>query len=125
MKGNKKAFTRKALTTRTHHFTVAAIVLISVAAALVISACTQIESIPPPTPSSAAISMKFGERYHEIHTNKLQLKCDFCHTNSTETYYDPLAQVSNLADRRACLSCHKEGVAQPFYGEAWSQAKVK
>lgn len=104
---------------------------------LVLAACTAKEKAPaeetPATTTTApaapaaplAIGMKFGERYHEIHTTKLQLKCEFCHTSMTETYYDPLAQVSNLADRRACLSCHKEGAAQPFYGEAWSQAKVK
>ena len=104
-------------------------------AILLLVACTAKEKTPAEeapavtVPQAAApplvIGMEIGERYHEIHTSKLQLKCDFCHTNMTETYYDPLAQVSNLADKRACLSCHKEGSAQPFYGEAWGQAKVK
>ena len=101
---------------------------------LLLVACTAKEKVPAeeaPVAAPAAlvtppaIGMQIGERYHEIHTTKLQLKCDFCHTNMTETYYDPLAQVFNLADRRACLSCHKEGAAQPFYGEDWSEAKVR
>ena len=81
---------------------------------------------PAPTPAKLAlpVGMKIGERFHDIHTNKLQLKCDFCHGKAVETYHDPLAQVSNLADKRACLSCHKEGGAQPFYGEEWEKAKV-
>ena len=104
-------------------------------AILLLVACTAKEKTPAEeapavtVPQAAApplvIGMGISERYHDIHTNKLQLKCEFCHTNMTETYYDPLAQVSNLADRRACLSCHKDGAAQPFYGEAWSKAKVQ
>ena len=100
---------------------------------LALSACTKAEPAqeptaptePIPAPTSVAIGMNVGERYHDIHANKLALKCDFCHTSTTETYYDPLAQVSNLADKRACLSCHKEGGAQPFYGEDWAKANVK
>lgn len=78
---------------------------------------------PAPTPPPA-VGMKVGERFHDVHTNKLQLKCDFCHVKATPTYNDPLAQVSNPADNRVCLSCHKEGGAQPFYGEEWNKAKV-
>lgn len=77
----------------------------------------------PPTPA-LPVGLKSGERYHDVHVNRLQLKCDFCHVEKAETYHDPLAQVFNLADRRACLSCHKEGGVQPFYGEEWSKAKV-
>ena len=102
--------------------------LLAIVAAVILIACTPAPEAQPPVAPEApppAIGMGISERYHEIHTKKLELKCDFCHTNMTETYYDPLAQVSNLADRRACLSCHKEGGEQPFYGEAWSQAKVK
>ncbi|MBI2288253.1 MAG: hypothetical protein HYU83_04685 [Chloroflexi bacterium] len=106
------------------------IAMVLVLIAFLVVACTKTEPIPALTPSPtltppALIGMKFGERYHEIHTTELQLKCDFCHTNITETYYDPLAQVSNLADRRACLSCHKEGAEQPFYGANWTEAKVR
>ena len=108
-------------------------VLIALVAAVILAACQPTpEAQPPATPEvpqatapPPAIGMQSGERYHEIHTTKLQLKCDFCHTNATENYYDPLAQVSNLADRRACLSCHKEGAVQPFYGENWTEAKIK
>lgn len=75
--------------------------------------------------SSPPIGMKLGERFHDIHTKKLKLKCDFCHVENGGTYNDPLAQVFNLADKRACLSCHKEGSAQPFFGEDWQKAKVK
>lgn len=74
-----------------------------------------------PTP----VGMKIGERFHDIHTNKLQLKCEACHTKGSATYNDPLAQVVNLADNRACLSCHTEGGSQPFYGEEWNKAKVE
>lgn len=95
--------------------------------AVLVGACTKGEPTPTPTPTptQAAIGMKIGERFHEIHTKKLELKCEFCHVKATETYYDPLAQVSNLADRRACLSCHKEGAVQPFYGGNWTEAKVR
>ncbi len=79
--------------------------------------------VPAPTPV-LTVGLKPGERFHDIHTSRLRLKCDFCHVRKVETYYDPLAQVFNLADRRACLSCHKEGGVQPFYGEEWSKAKV-
>lgn len=85
--------------------------------------------VPPtatlaPTPE-LTVGLKSGERYHDIHVNRLQLKCEFCHVKQVETYQDPLAQVFNLADRRACLSCHQEGGVQPFYGEEWSKAKVR
>ena len=82
---------------------------------------------PAPTPAPKPVlpvGLKIGERFHDIHTNDLKLKCETCHAKAVETYNDPLSQVSNLADRRACLSCHKEGSAKPFYGEEWSQAKV-
>lgn len=80
---------------------------------------------PAPTPTPVPpLGMKIGERFHDVHTGKLQLKCDFCHAKAVETYRDPLAQVSNPTDKRACLSCHKEGRAQPFYGEEWDKAKV-
>lgn len=81
---------------------------------------------PPPTATPVpAIGMGIGQRYHDIHVNRLDLQCAFCHTQATPTYYDPLAQVFNLADRRACLSCHKEETLQPFYGEEWQKASVK
>lgn len=84
-----------------------------------------VPSTPAPTPATVlTIGLKPGERFHDIHTSRLQIKCDFCHVKQVETYYDPLAQVFNLADRRACLSCHKEGGVQPFYGEKWSEAKT-
>ncbi len=82
---------------------------------------------PPPAPTPKPIlpvGLKIGERFHDIHTNDLKLKCETCHAKAVETYNDPLSQVSNLADQRACLSCHKEGSAKPFYGDEWSQAKV-
>ena len=82
---------------------------------------------PAPTPAPKPVlpvGLKIGERFHDIHTNDLKLKCETCHAKAVDTYNDPLAQVSNLADRRACLSCHKEGGAKPFYGEEWSKAKV-
>lgn len=78
----------------------------------------------PTTPVVLPVGLQFGQRFHEIHGNKLQLKCDFCHTLAKGAYSDPLAQVSNQADRRACLSCHKEGSAQPFFGDEWSKAKT-
>lgn len=107
--------------------------------AVLLGACTKspaeptLTPVPTPVPipttapaeTPVAIGMKFGERYHDIHTNKLELKCEFCHVKMAETYYDPLVQVSNPVDKRACLSCHKEGSAQPFYGENWDQAKVR
>ena len=113
------------------------IVFALIAVAVLVAACTKSQPEPTPIPAPApspttapagtpaVIGMKFGERYHDIHTNKLQLKCESCHVKMTETYYDPLAQVSNPADKRACLSCHKEGSVQPFYGEDWDQAKVR
>lgn len=84
---------------------------------------------PTTTPASTAkpvlpVGLKIGERFHDIHTNDLKLKCETCHAKAVETYNDPLSQVSNLADQRACLSCHKEGSAKPFYGDEWSKAKV-
>lgn len=69
--------------------------------------------------------MGIAERFHDVHINKLQLTCDRCHAKSVETYRDPLAQVANLADRRACLGCHKEGSPQPFYGDDWTKSKVE
>lgn len=79
---------------------------------------------PVPTPV-LKVGMSIGERYHDIHVNRLQLKCERCHTVAEETYNDPLAQAFNPADRRACLSCHAEGSALPFYGEGWAKAKVE
>lgn len=104
--------------------------LIAMVAVVAISACAQ---APTPTPAPTAtpkptppppLGMAIGQRFHDIHTTKLQVKCETCHPQAVGTYYDPLAQVSNLADRRACLSCHKEEAVQPFYGEAWGKAKV-
>ena len=80
--------------------------------------------VPTATPAPLPLGLKIGERFHDVHATKLQLKCDFCHSETTDTYNDPLAQVSNQADRRACLSCHKEGGAQPFYGEEWIKANT-
>ncbi len=77
---------------------------------------------PTPGPTSV-FGMQLGQRFHTIHFNQLQLMCSFCHVSTVETYADPLAQVFNLADRRACLSCHKEGAVRPFYGEEWDQAQ--
>ncbi|MDO8637780.1 MAG: cytochrome c3 family protein, partial [Dehalococcoidia bacterium] len=80
---------------------------------------------PAPTPKPILpVGLKIGERFHDIHTNDLKLKCETCHAKAVETYNDPLSQVSNLVDSRACLSCHKEGSAKPFYGDEWSKAKV-
>ncbi len=81
-----------------------------------------LEAAQTPSPP---IGMKLGERFHNIHTKTLKLKCDYCHSKEVETYNDPLAQVFRLTDKRACLSCHKEGSAQPFFGEDWQKAKVK
>lgn len=100
--------------------------LIAMALAVIVvlvAACTKPQ--PEPTPTPVAIGMKPGERYHDIHTDKLKLKCELCHSKVIGTYYDPLAQISNAADKRACLSCHKEGTVQPFYGESWDKAKLK
>ena len=66
-----------------------------------------------------------GERYHDLHTSKLNLKCETCHVKQVETYYDPMAQVSNPVDNRACLSCHAESSVQPLYGANWGKASVK
>ena len=77
---------------------------------------------PTPIPP---IGMQPGQRYHDIHVNRLALQCTVCHAKTTPTYQDPLAQVFNMADRRACLACHKEGTTQPFYGEEWQKASVK
>ena len=80
---------------------------------------------PSPTPTPLPpIGMKLGERYHAIHTTQLALGCAVCHSASVAAYSDPLAPVSNLADRRACLGCHKEGSALPLFGEDWARAKV-
>ncbi|MDO8751331.1 MAG: cytochrome c3 family protein [Dehalococcoidia bacterium] len=89
---------------------------------------------PMPTPTATPtrtptpippIGMGIGQRYHDIHVNRLALQCTVCHVKTTPTYQDPLAQVFNLADRRACLACHKEGTTQPFFGEDWQKASVK
>lgn len=80
---------------------------------------------PTATPTSPPIGMAFDQRYHSIHVTKLGLECTVCHVQATPAYQDPLAQVFNLADRRACLGCHKEGTIQPFYGEDWGKASVK
>ncbi|MBI4595099.1 MAG: hypothetical protein HY730_01830 [Candidatus Tectomicrobia bacterium] len=74
--------------------------------------------------SGLPVGMEMGKRFHDIHTVKIQLKCETCHTGTVQSYNDPLAQTSNPADRRACLGCHKEVGAQPFYGEDWAKAKV-
>ena len=74
---------------------------------------------------TAPIGMKLGERFHEVHTTKLNLKCETCHVKQAETYYDPMSQVSNPVDNRACLSCHAESSVQPFYGANWGKASVK
>lgn len=81
-------------------------------------------TVPPVSPVSKLPSMAVEGTFHEIHTQKLQLKCTQCHTQKVETYYDPLAQVSNLADRRACLSCHKEGTLKEWYGTNWQSSAV-
>ncbi|MBI4331929.1 MAG: hypothetical protein HY673_11670 [Chloroflexi bacterium] len=78
---------------------------------------------PKPAPV-LQIGMGVNERFHEIHTKKLNLACDFCHSATSQTYKDPLAQATNPADPRSCLGCHKEGGAQPFYGDNWQKAKV-
>ncbi len=83
----------------------------------------ELKLVPTPTPMPN-FGMRLDQRFHDIHVNRLQLRCDFCHVGTVETYYDPLAQVFNLADRRACLSCHKEGGVRPFYGEEWDEAQV-
>ncbi len=70
------------------------------------------------------MGMKIGERYHDIHLNRLGLQCAVCHSPKGDTYRDPLAQTYNPVDKRACLSCHKEGSVQPFYGEEWEKAGV-
>ena len=80
---------------------------------------------PTATPTLPPIGMAFDQRYHTVHVTKLGLQCTVCHAKTTPTYQDPLAQVFNLADRRACLACHKEGTTQPFYGEEWQKASVK
>jgi len=74
--------------------------------------------------AAPSVGMRLGERFHTIHTTQLQLQCAFCHVQQVEAYQDPLAQVFNQFDRRACLSCHKEGSVQPFYGESWNKASV-
>lgn len=114
-------------------FIAVGLVLTAIVATVIVTACQPAPEANPPAPTEVpqvtapppAIGMGIGERYHDIHVNELKLKCEFCHVKAPSTYDDPLAQVSNLADRRACLSCHKEEGAQPFYGEAWSKAKVK
>lgn len=69
--------------------------------------------------------MGLRERFHTIHTRTLNLDCSFCHGQARLTYNDPLAQVFEPVDKRACLSCHKEGGAQPFFGDDWQKAGVK
>ncbi|MBF8267744.1 MAG: hypothetical protein HW388_1252 [Dehalococcoidia bacterium] len=111
-------------------------ILLAVGAVALASACGAPAATPTPPPTATsvptptatpvpAIGMAFDQRYHDIHVNRLDLQCTFCHTQATPAYYDPLAQVFNLADRRACLSCHKEETIQPFYGEEWQTASVK
>ncbi|MEK7777713.1 MAG: cytochrome c3 family protein [Chloroflexota bacterium] len=100
----------------------------------VFASCTGPAPTPTATPTATPtrtttailpIGMQPGQRYHDIHVNRLALQCTVCHAKTTPTYQDPLAQVFNLADRRACLACHKEGTTQPFYGEEWQKASVK
>lgn len=114
---------------KTWRYTTIGLILLIATAVVATAACAAPTPTPTPppkaTPAPPPIGMLIGERYHDIHINKLQVKCETCHTKAVETYNDPLAQASNLADRRACLSCHKEDTAQPFYGEAWSKAKVR
>ncbi|MBM2832302.1 MAG: Cytochrome c7 and related cytochrome c [Dehalococcoidia bacterium] len=96
----------------------------SILLAVGLSACEQAK---PPTPPTTAlpVGMKVDERFHDIHAKKLQLKCETCHATQGQTYSDPLAQTVNPVDKRACLSCHREGSSQPFYGETWDKAKVQ
>lgn len=82
---------------------------------------------PPRTEAAKTlpVGMKLGERFHDVHTSKLNLKCAVCHSQQTDTYFDPMAQVTSAADKRACLSCHKESGVQSFYGQDWDKASVK
>jgi hypothetical protein len=89
-----------------------------------LSACGQTQPPKPPT-TVLPVGMKADERFHEVHTKKLQLKCETCHATQGQTYSDPLAQSVMAVDKRACLSCHKEGSPQPFYGETWDKAKIE
>ncbi|MFH1141927.1 MAG: cytochrome c3 family protein [Chloroflexota bacterium] len=69
------------------------------------------------------LGMQMGERFHAIHVDRLALKCDSCHSATAASYADPLAQVSNPADKMACLACHQQGGVRPFFGEQWQQAR--
>ena len=80
---------------------------------------TTTEAAPAPQ-----VGMKQGERYHAVHVDGLQLRCDSCHSSAAQDYYDPMAQVSNPVDKKGCLSCHGPGSSQPFYGGDWQKAKV-
>ncbi len=99
-------------------------VLLSIGAVIVVGAMVLIPGGLRPSSADPAVGMKLGERFHNIHSTQLQLQCGFCHVQRVEAYQDPLAQVFNQFDTRACLSCHKEGGAQPFYGESWDKASV-
>lgn len=95
--------------------------------ALAVSLVTVARLLPASSTAAAPaapVGMKLGERYHAVHVDGLKLKCDTCHVRAVDEYYDPMAQVFNLVDKRACLSCHSEGSSQPFYGEDWRKAKV-
>lgn len=72
--------------------------------------------------STPVLGMALGGRFHTIHTGKLGLQCAACHVQEVEGYQDPLAQVFNLADKKACLTCH--GGARIFYGEDWQRSSV-
>jgi len=94
--------------------------------ALAISLALVMRVMPAPTTEAAAaaqVGMKPGERYHEVHVDGLKLQCATCHAKGNEDYNDPLAQVFNAVDKKACLSCHSSG-SQPFYGDDWQKAKV-
>lgn len=72
--------------------------------------------------STPVLGMALGQRFHNIHAVRLGLQCSLCHVPRVEEYQDPLAQVFNLADRGACLTCH--GGIRVLYGEDWKKSSV-
>lgn len=73
-------------------------------------------------PSSSLLTTAVGGRFHEIHVSRQGLQCTSCHTQSVGTYYDPMAQVYNPANKEACLGCHTSG--RVFYGDGWRQSST-
>lgn len=99
----------------------AALVTLVIASFLVAGQAAGVVTRAAPAPE---VGMAVGQRYHAVHVDSLQLRCETCHSNAASDYQDPMAQVSNPVDKKACLSCHGPGSAQPFYGDEWQKAKV-